>query len=82
MCPSIVVGSFNLLTFNNSNEVLNYTPYASISKKKQNVRLHTKNDTHVGMPRFYNPKLVQSLEHKMNNLKFWQCEGDQEHQVH
>jgi hypothetical protein len=64
------------LTFTNPNVVLDYTPYARISKKKQNVWLHTKNNTHVGMPRFYNPKMVQSLEHKMNNLKLWQCKGD------
>jgi hypothetical protein len=47
--------------------VFYHNPYANISKKSQNVWLCTKNDAHVA--KFYNPKIVQILVKKMNNLK-------------
>jgi hypothetical protein len=49
--------------------------------KIQNEQHNTKNGIHDGMAKFYNPKQVQTFDHKMNNLKIKLCMRNKKQEV-
>ncbi len=78
---SNVVGSFNPLNFHHSGCGSWSQPCAHILVKIQNEQHNTKNGIHDGMAKFYNPKQVQTFDHKMNNLKIKLCMRNKKQEV-